>query len=86
MLGVREKWNVQIILLKYLVLQMRNVETGRFLILAFHPSNELQAQKLSGYHSMEKPPKKLLEQVSDVICLKYFCYQTEKSYVNWIGC
>lgn len=33
---------------------------------------------------MEKPPKKLLEQVSDVIRLKHYSYKTEKSYVNWI--
>ena len=33
---------------------------------------------------MEKPPKKLLEQVSDVIRLKHYFYQTEKNYVNWI--
>ncbi|GAB4227049.1 MAG: hypothetical protein Kow0049_06830 [Stanieria sp.] len=33
---------------------------------------------------MEKPTKKLLEQVSDVIRLKHYSYKTEKSYVNWI--
>ena len=33
---------------------------------------------------MEKPPKKLLEQVSDVIRLQHYSYKTEKSYVNWI--
>jgi integron integrase len=33
---------------------------------------------------VEKPPKKLLEQVSDVIRLKHYSYKTEKSYVNWI--
>jgi integron integrase len=33
---------------------------------------------------MEKPPKKLLEQVRDVIRLKHYSYKTEKSYVNWI--
>jgi integron integrase len=33
---------------------------------------------------MEKPPKKLLEQVSDVIRLKHYSYKTEKSYINWI--
>ena len=41
-------------------------------------------KNLSGYHSVEKPPKKLLEQVSDVIRLKHYSYKTEKSYVNWI--
>jgi len=33
---------------------------------------------------MEPPPQKLLEQVSDVIRLKHYYYQTEKSYINWI--
>lgn len=33
---------------------------------------------------MEKPPKKLLEQVRNVIRLKHYSYKTEKSYVNWI--
>lgn len=33
---------------------------------------------------MSKPPKKLLEQVSDVIRLKHYSYKTEKSYINWI--
>jgi len=33
---------------------------------------------------MEQRPKKLLEQVSDVIRLKHYSYKTEKSYVNWI--
>ncbi len=33
---------------------------------------------------MAKPPKKLLEQVSDVIRLQHYSYKTEKSYVNWI--
>jgi integron integrase len=41
-------------------------------------------KNLSEYHSVEKPPKKLLEQVSDVIRLKHYSYKTEKSYVNWI--
>jgi hypothetical protein len=31
---------------------------------------------------MEKPPKKLLEQVSDVIRLKHYSYKTEKSYIR----
>jgi hypothetical protein len=31
---------------------------------------------------MDKPPKKLLEQVSDVIRLKHYSYKTEKSYVS----
>ncbi len=31
---------------------------------------------------MEQRPKKLLEQVSDVIRLKHYYYTTEKSYIN----
>ena len=56
-------------------------------------------KNFSEYYSVEKPPKKLLEQVkvsspelasgawddrSDVIRLKHYSYKTEKSYVNWI--
>ena len=33
---------------------------------------------------MEKPSKKILEQVNDVIRLKHYCNKTEKSYVSWI--
>ena len=34
---------------------------------------------------MEKrPPKKLLDQVRDVISLKHYSIRTEKAYVNWI--
>ncbi|MGF1588703.1 MAG: phage integrase N-terminal SAM-like domain-containing protein [Pleurocapsa sp.] len=33
---------------------------------------------------MEQPPKKLFEQVSDVIRLKHYSYKTKKSYINWI--
>ncbi len=33
---------------------------------------------------MEHRPRKLLEQVSDVIRLKHYSYKTEKSYINWI--
>jgi site-specific recombinase XerD len=33
---------------------------------------------------VEKPPKKLLEQVSDIIRLKHYSYKTEKSYLYWI--
>jgi hypothetical protein len=32
-------------------------------------------KNFSGYHSMDKPPKKLLEQVSDVIRLKHYSYK-----------
>ncbi len=39
-------------------------------------------KNFSGYHSVEKPPRKLLEQVSDVIRLKHYSYKTEKSYVK----
>ncbi len=33
---------------------------------------------------MEQRPKKLIEQVQDVIRLKHYSYKTEKSYVNWV--
>lgn len=33
---------------------------------------------------MEKRPKKLLEQVQDVVRLKHYSYQTEKTYIYWI--
>lgn len=33
---------------------------------------------------MENRPKKLLEQVQDVIRLKHYSYQTEKTYIYWI--
>jgi integron integrase len=33
---------------------------------------------------IEPPPKKLLDQVRDVIRVKHYSYKTEKSYVNWI--
>ena len=46
--------------------------------------NSYTIKKFSGYHSVEKPPKKLLEQVSDIIRLKHYSYKTEKSYINWI--
>ena len=46
--------------------------------------NKYNIKNFSGYHFVEKPPKKLLEQVSDVIRLKHYSYKTEKSYVNWI--
>jgi hypothetical protein len=38
-------------------------------------------KNLSGYHSVEKPPKKLLEQVSDIIRLKHYsyCYKEVKT-------
>jgi integron integrase len=34
--------------------------------------------------SIEPPPRKLLDQVRDVIRLKHYAYSTEKSYVDWI--
>jgi integron integrase len=46
--------------------------------------NKYNIKNFSGYHSVEKPPKKLLEQVSDIIRLKHYSYKTEKSYINWI--
>ncbi|WP_242043379.1 phage integrase N-terminal SAM-like domain-containing protein [Leptolyngbya sp. FACHB-671] len=33
---------------------------------------------------MEQRPKKLLKQVQDVIRLKHYFYQTEKTYISWI--
>jgi hypothetical protein len=35
-------------------------------------------QKYSEYRPMDKPPKKLIEQVRDVIRLKHYSYKTEK--------
>jgi site-specific recombinase XerD len=33
---------------------------------------------------MQTPPKKLLDQVRDVIRLKHYSYRTEETYVQWI--
>jgi integron integrase len=33
---------------------------------------------------METPPKKLLEQVSDILRLKHYAYRTEETYIQWI--
>jgi integron integrase len=33
---------------------------------------------------MEQRPKKLIEQVQDVIRIKHYSYQTEKTYIHWI--
>jgi hypothetical protein len=33
---------------------------------------------------MQKPPKKLLDQVRDVIRMKHDAYRTEETYVQWI--
>jgi len=33
---------------------------------------------------MEQKPKKLLDQVCDAIRLKYYAYQTEQSYIDWV--
>ncbi|MGL5083730.1 MAG: phage integrase N-terminal SAM-like domain-containing protein [Microcoleaceae cyanobacterium] len=33
---------------------------------------------------MEQRPKKLLEQVRDVIRLKHYSYRTEQIYVYWV--
>jgi integron integrase len=41
-------------------------------------------QKSSEYRPMEKPPKKLFEQVRDIIRVKHYSYKTEKSYISWI--
>jgi integron integrase len=34
--------------------------------------------------TVDKPPKKLLEQVRDIIRIKHYSYKTEKSYLSWI--
>lgn len=46
--------------------------------------NSRTIQKYSEYCPMEKPPKKLLEQVRDIIRVKHYSYKTEKSYISWI--
>lgn len=33
---------------------------------------------------MQPPPKKLLDQVRDVIRLKHYAYRTQETYVQWI--
>jgi Phage integrase, N-terminal SAM-like domain len=33
---------------------------------------------------MQNPPKKLLDQVRDVIRLKHYSYRIEETYVQWI--
>jgi hypothetical protein len=33
---------------------------------------------------MEKPPKKLLDQVREAVRLKHYSIRTEESYVAWI--
>jgi site-specific recombinase XerD len=33
---------------------------------------------------MQNPPKKLLDQVRDIIRLKHYSYRTEETYVQWI--
>ena len=40
--------------------------------------------KRSEYCPMEKPPKKLLEQVHDIIRIKHYSYRTEETYIFWI--
>jgi Phage integrase, N-terminal SAM-like domain len=32
----------------------------------------------------EQPPKKLLDQVRDLLRIKHYSYRTEQSYVAWI--
>jgi len=38
----------------------------------------------SVFFAMESRPRKLLDQVRDVIRLKHYSYRTEQSYVGWI--
>jgi predicted aldo/keto reductase-like oxidoreductase len=33
---------------------------------------------------IQNPPKKLLDQVRDIIRLKHYSYRTEETYVQWI--
>jgi hypothetical protein len=33
---------------------------------------------------IETPPKKLLDQVRDLLRLKHYAYRTEETYVQWI--
>jgi hypothetical protein len=35
-------------------------------------------------NNMDKPPKKLLEQVRDRLRLKHYSIRTENSYISWI--
>jgi hypothetical protein len=44
--------------------------------------NKYNIKNFSGYHSMKKSPKTMLEQVSDVIRLKYYFDKTEKSHIK----
>jgi hypothetical protein len=44
--------------------------------------NKYNIKNFSGYHSMEKSPKTMLEQVSDVTRLKYYFDKTEKSHIK----
>jgi hypothetical protein len=43
--------------------------------------NSHNIKTFSEYHSMSKPPQKLLEQVRNVFWLKHYYYKTEKSYL-----
>ncbi len=49
--------------------------SGIFLVIM---PNSYTIKNFSGDHCGEKPPKKLLEQVSNVIYLKHYSYKTEK--------
>jgi integron integrase len=46
--------------------------------------DDSKAYVRSRYYFMEQRPKKLIEQIQDVIRLKHYSYQTEKTYVHWI--
>ena len=52
-------------------------------LLAILPVDKI-ARKLLDNMTMENRPKKLLEQVSDQIRLKYYSYRTEETYIQWI--
>ncbi|MBN8563102.1 MULTISPECIES: phage integrase N-terminal SAM-like domain-containing protein [unclassified Leptolyngbya] len=37
-----------------------------------------------GFALMEPRPRKLLEQVSDLLRVKHYSYRTEQTYIQWI--
>lgn len=57
-------------------------------ILAAHniPQNPLVVKVFSDVGPLEPRPKKLLDQVRDVIRLKHYSIRTEEAYVAWIKC
>jgi hypothetical protein len=41
-------------------------------------------RNLTAKHPMEQRSKKLLEQIQDIISLKHYSYQTEKTDIYWM--